>query len=108
MKNNPKSLIMTASNINIEEFISILTTIWENGSRYINLDMLPDDTHPSMNKLIVHPVRPPDELERESSNTRSSNRDEIPVPESREEMEIRNPKVSTKNNDIFDMLNSLI
>ena len=48
---------MTATNINIDEFIHILTNIKNNGSKFIDLDMLPDENHPSMNKLIIHPVK---------------------------------------------------
>jgi hypothetical protein len=80
---------MTASNINIDDFINILTILKQKGHKMIDLDMLPDDNHPSMNKLVVHPV---------SSQGQANYRDHVEQPKS----EIRNPEISTENNDIFN------
>jgi len=46
---------MTAYNINIEQFINILIDIRERGIQLMNLDMVPDESNPQMNKLIIHP-----------------------------------------------------
>jgi hypothetical protein len=82
---------MTANNINIDEFIYVLTKIRDTGVGLINLDMIPDDNNPSMNKLVIHPIE----------SSKSPNRE----PQS---IEIRNPEISTDNNDIFDSFNNSI
>lgn len=46
---------MTAYNINIEQFINILIDIRNRGVQLMNLDMIPDENNPKMNKLIIHP-----------------------------------------------------
>jgi hypothetical protein len=85
---------MTATNINIDEFINILTTLRARGHRLIDLDMTPDENHPSMNKLVVHPVTtqnmqpPPEDYYQQQ-----------PKPE------VKNPKISRDNNDIFSSFN---
>lgn len=76
---------MTATNINIEEFINVLVSLRNKGHKMIDLDMLPDDNHPSMNKLVVTPTGA------------------VP-PQARQETqkpEIRDPQIRTDNNDIF-------
>jgi hypothetical protein len=83
---------MTATNINIDEFINILTTLRANGHKLIDLDMIPDENHPSMNKLVIHPVHTQQGL--------------LPAPQEYYQQEhpsiIRNPNINRDNNDIFD------
>ena len=81
---------MTATNINIDEFIHILTTLKADGTSLINLDMIPDSDHPSMNKLVIHPV---------TDNRMGEVKREAPS------ITIRNPKISTDNDDIFNQFN---
>ena len=82
---------MTATNINIDEFIHILEKLRSNGNKLINMDMLPDENHPNMNKLIIHPV--------DSSDGRKPRENKITI---------KNPDISTDNNDIFNSLNNLL
>lgn len=84
---------MTALNINIEDFLRILIGLRKKGIKMINLDMLPDDGNPAMNKLIVHAVPPKDSNE--------------PAPPQRE-VEIKNPEVRLDNNDIFNLFNGIV
>ena len=86
---------MTASNINIDEFINILVNIRNAGSRLINLDMLPDENHPSMNKLVIHPVK-------------DKNVEAIQDQPEEQKFIIRNPDIRTDNNDIFNKFNELL
>lgn len=86
---------MTATNINIEEFINVLAKIRDSGSKFIDLDMLPDENHPSMNKLIIHPVKSP-----------GQNHISEELQENR--IIIRNPQIRTDNNDIFDSFKDLL
>ena len=88
---------MTATNINIDEFIHILTNIKNNGSKFIDLDMLPDENHPSMNKLIIHPVKNQSQKQGEKQEKPRENR-----------IAIRNPNISTDNNDIFNSFKGLL
>ena len=85
---------MTATHIVIDEFIDVLSKIRANGTRLINLDMIPDDNHPSMNKLVIHPVPVNAEQTKQASNTRR--------------LIIKNPDISTDNNDIFDSFNNIL
>jgi hypothetical protein len=89
---------MTATNINIQEFIEVLVNLHENGTRLINLDMLQDEDQPSMNKLIIHPVPIDDE---------SASR-QRPEEKSQQKVSIRNPRISSDNDDIFDAFNNII
>jgi hypothetical protein len=75
---------MTAININVNQLITILTELKEAGVEFINLDMLPDEKNPGMNKLIVHPV----------------NNDEY-IINTEEDFLPHDPSVNTDNNDIF-------
>jgi len=81
---------MTATNINIDEFIKVLNALRERGHKLIDLDMLPDESHPSMNKLVIHPVY-------------NQGQGQLPPPgyQHQSPSEIRNPDISTENNDIF-------
>lgn len=88
---------MTATNINIDEFIHILTNIKNNGSKFIDLDMLPDENHPSMNKLIIHPVKSNSQKQAEEQEQPRENK-----------IIIRNPNISTDNNDIFNSFKDLL
>lgn len=88
---------MTATNINIDEFIHILTNIKNNGSKFIDLDMIPDENHPSMNKLIIHPVKNQSQKQGEEQEKPIENR-----------IAIRNPNISTNNNDIFNSFKDLL
>lgn len=84
---------MTALNINIEDFLRILIGLRKKGVKMINLDMLPDESNPAMNKLIIHAV--PQKDSKESA------------PPQRE-VEIKNPEVSSDNNDIFNLFNGIV
>lgn len=91
---------MTAININIEEFINVLVNLRNGGAKLVDLDMLPDENHPSMNRLVLHPVKSAnDTLPRFDGSNSNPNRSKI---------SIRNPNISTDNNDIFNALNDLI
>jgi hypothetical protein len=86
---------MTATNIVIDEFIEVLMQIRAGGARLMNLDMIQDESHPSMNKLIIHPIP----VESEDKNQPKGNS---------KRLIIKNPDVSTDNNDIFNSLNDLL
>lgn len=88
---------MTATNINIDEFIHILVNIKNAGSKFIDLDMLPDENHPSMNKLIIHPVKNQSQKQGEEQEQPRENR-----------IAIRNPNIRTDNNDIFNSFKDLL
>jgi len=81
---------MTATNINIAEFIHVLQTLKADGSVLIDLDMLQDPDHPSMNKLVIHPV--PAE-------------GRVGSPAESQEVKARNPQINRDNNDIFSAFN---
>ena len=80
---------MTAYNINIEDFVEMLIGLQEEGVKMINLDMLPDENHPNMNKMIIHPLYP------NSKKTKKG-------------LEIRNIDVDTDNNDIFGLFDKIV
>jgi hypothetical protein len=88
---------MTAVNINVEEFIKLLSNLRSTGVKLINLDMLPDDNHPKMNKLVIHPVR-----------SGRKGQDESVEDNLEDDPSIRNPDISTDNDDIFNLFNDLI
>jgi hypothetical protein len=83
---------MTAVNINVEEFISILSKLREQGVSTMNLDMVPDDRFPKMNKLIIHPLR--------GDNDRASPKDL--------EDTIQNPDINPDSDDIFNLFNGIV
>lgn len=85
---------MTATNINIAEFIDVLSQIYSTGVTLIDLDMIPDDNHPKMNKLIIHPQK----LAQPGSQPSQ--------PENK--VIYRDPRISTDNNDIFDSFKDLV
>lgn len=85
---------MTATNIDIEQFITVLMEIHNSGVRMMNLDMIPDDNHPSMNKLIIHPIK-----DGEDGGTMRRDRPNKVV--------LRNPKIDPNSDDIFNALNNL-
>lgn len=92
---------MTAVNIDIEEFIKALINIRNDGSRYLNLDMVPDENHIGMNKLVLHPIRiDNDPVQTSKNNNSNSNRES--------KITIRNPDINPDNNDIFNALNDLV
>lgn len=84
---------MTATNINIDEFINILVNIRNNGSKLIDLDMIPDENHPSMNKLVIHAVKTQGQGEDQPRENK---------------IIIRNPKIRTDNDDIFNSFKDLL
>lgn len=87
---------MTATNIDIEQFMNVLASIHANGVRLINLDMLPDEGNPSMNKLIIHPIRSSENMDVSNGNLSNPNR-----------IAVRNPKIDPNNDDIFNSLNNI-
>lgn len=100
METNPiiNPCTMTAININVEEFIHVLANIRNDGVAMINLDMIPDEGHPGMNRIIIHPII-------EKTNDQ-------PVEDSpqmsKRNLLIRNPNVSTDNDDILNLLNQIV
>lgn len=89
---------MKAQNINIEAFIGVLLSIRNRGCRFINLDMLPDDNNPEMNKLIVSPNY------KVGYEKPSKDVNDVAAPEPA----IRNPQISVDNDDIFNLFNELM
>jgi hypothetical protein len=87
-----KSKPMTAVNINIEDFLRILINLKQKGVKLVNLDILPDESNPTMNKLIIHPVL----VAGSKTSAPSKN------------IEIKNPEVSSDNDDIFNLFNGII
>ena len=89
---------MTAININVEEFIHVLANIRNDGVALVNLDMIPDEGHPGMNRIIIHPIiqeakdRPVEE----------------PIQREKRNLLIRNPDVSRDNDDILNLLNQIV
>jgi DNA polymerase sigma len=86
--------LMTASNINVEDFLKILLNLKKRGVNQINLDMLPDETNPVMNKLIIHPI------------DMKSPKNSDPVP--KKEEEIVDPKINPDNDEIFNLFKGII
>lgn len=82
---------MTTTNISVDEFINVLIEIRKSGVELMDLEMLPDDNHPSMNKLVIHP-------------NKSKGIDDY--QENR--ITIRNPNISSEGNDIFDAFSGLV
>lgn len=87
-----KPKTMTASNINIEDFLRILINLRKKGAKLINLDVLPDESNPEVNKLVIHPVRI------------IGNKEVAPT----QEIEIKNPEVGLDNDDIFNLFNGIV
>ena len=85
---------MTAYNINIEQFINILMDIKNRGVQLMNLDMIPDESNPKMNKLIIHP--------NENTVDRRPLSKESEVPE--DLGAVRDPDAD----DIFDLFNKAL
>lgn len=89
---------MTAININVEEFMHVLANIRDDGIAMINLDMIPDEGHPGMNRLIIHPI---------TEKPNQSTVEDSPQTEKRNLL-IRNPNVSRDNDDILNLLNQIV
>lgn len=93
---NPST--MTAININVEEFMNVLANIRSDGVAMINLDIIPDEGHPGMNRLIIHPI--------------IDKADDSPVEDSaqmnKRNLLIRDPDVSRDNDDILNLLNQIV
>jgi len=85
---------MTATNIDIEEFINVLTEIYASGVKLMNLDMLPDENHPSMNRLVIHPIK--------ITNGTDG------YPQDTKRLIVKNPRISTDNDDIFNSFKGLL
>lgn len=83
---------MRAININIEDFINILSTLKAKGHTLIDLDMVEDEHSPTMNKLVIHPV----------SGQGFSTKEIIKQPAQGSVTEIRDPDIRRDNNDIFN------
>lgn len=81
---------MTAYNINIEQFINILIDIKNRGVQLMDLDMIPDENNPKVNKLIIHP--------------NENNVDRKPSFKASEETDIQDPD----GDDIFDLFNKAL
>ena len=84
---------MTAININIEDFLKILVSLKQKGAKLINLDMIPDESNPKMNKLIIRPVG-------------KGMKKAPPPPE--EDPEIHDPDVRLDSDDIFNLFNGIV
>ena len=81
---------MTAYNINIEQFINILIDIKNRGVQLMDLDMIPDENNPKINKLIIHP--------------NEGTVDRKPSFKASEEVDIQDPD----GDDIFDLFNKAL
>ena len=90
---------MRATNININDFIHILTRLRDDGSNMVNPDMIPDENEPAMNKLIIHPVK----IRREGEPDMPPMHDPVKhaQKERNKKISIRNPNINRENNDIF-------
>lgn len=82
---------MTATNIVLEEMIRVLTSIREQGFERIDMDMVPDEDSPGMNKLVMHPISPARGAE--------------PIGD---EVIIRNPDTDFDRDEIYDLFKGLI
>lgn len=81
---------MTATNINVDQFLQVLSEIKSNRHQFVDIDFVVDDPKAGTYKLVIHPV-----------NYQRSDTNQHPrQPQTR--TEIRNPEISTDNNDIFD------
>lgn len=87
---------MTAVNINIQQFIDILVSLRNKGNTLINMDMTQDDNNPHMNKLVIYPVA---DMNPEAYYQHNQQPPDI---------QIKDPNVSTDNNDIFNLFNGLL
>ena len=85
---------MTATNVDIEQFITVLSEIHSNGSNLMNLEMIKDPEHPSMNKLIIHPLEGNGELSEQYRNPKR--------------FIVRNPNIDSAGDDIFKLFNGLV
>lgn len=81
---------MTATNINVKDFVEMLQSLQQEGVEMFNLDMLPDEHYANMNKLIIHPVYPTN------------------PPHSKRGIEVKNRDVNTDNDDIFNLFDNII
>lgn len=81
---------MTATNINVEEFVEMLQGLQQEGVKMINLDMIQDEHYSNMNRLIIHPIYPTN------------------PPHSQKGIEIKNRDVDTNNNDIFNLFDNIV
>lgn len=79
---------MTATNVDIEQFITVLTDLHMSGTTLMNLEMIKDPEHPSMNKLIIHPLQGDGGLPEQYTNPRR--------------LIVRNPSIDPNSNDIFN------
>lgn len=93
--NPPKLRKMTATNIDIDEFINVLTQIQASGVRLVNLEMLTNDDNPALKKLIIHPIK----------NNGNGSYDQ---PQNTRRLIVKNPDISTDNDDIFDTFKGLL
>jgi len=89
---------MTAFNINIEQFIGILKNLSERGIQLINLDMVPDENNPQMNKLIIHPN---ENLVDQKPLFKSGTENQDPI-----DIKIKDPDMN--KDDIFDLFNKAL
>lgn len=83
---------MTATNINIDQFIQVLSELRSRGHRLVDLDFLPDEQAPGSNKIVIHPV---------IFQGYTGERQETPRPQTR--TVIRNPNIDPEGDEIFNL-----
>lgn len=90
---------MRASNININDFIHILNRLRDNGYNMVNLDMIQDENEPTMNKLVIHPVR----IKKPEDHDMPPVHDPMKhaAKEKAKKQNIRNPNIKIEGDDIF-------
>lgn len=95
---------MRAININVSEFLDVLTRLKDNNVNMIDLDMVQDENHPKMNKLVIHPIKQEDD-----ENFNKAFKD---LPEKNNllnnKIEIRDPNFNIENNEIFDSFEDIL
>lgn len=89
---------MTATNINLDQLLHVLSVIRKSGIRMIDLDMLPDENHANMNKIVIHPVKTAEDVPMQTNYQNQNRMDD----------EIRNPQIATDTDDIFNLFNDVL
>lgn len=80
---------MTATNINLSQFLGILASLRSKNVKTIDLDMVPDPDNVNMNKLVIHIID-------ESGNRRPH-----------QQITVRNPELEDED-DIYNLFEGLV
>lgn len=87
---------MTATNINIDQFIQVLVELRARGHKLVDLDFLPDEQSPGSNKIVIHPV-----IFQGYTGERQYPHQENSYPQTR--TIIRNPNIDPEGDEIFNL-----